>query len=56
MKSKYRCRNCNHKLFWDVRDKCWRHKHPLHNDNCECRNPKPYGEPSILKVTSSNSG
>ncbi len=34
------CKECGHRIFWDERDNVWRHKHPLHNDNCDCRNPK----------------
>jgi hypothetical protein len=44
MKGKAReikCKNCRHVIWYDDVDKVWHHKHMLHDDWCECRNPEP---------------
>lgn len=45
-KQSIKCINCGHVIFYDENppfgDKPeWRHKHMLHDDNCECREPIP---------------
>ena len=41
-KRKEICRTCRHRIWFDDSDNEWRHKHPLHNDNCDCRVPAPF--------------
>jgi len=36
-----RCKNCRHIIYYDETEDTYRHKHMLHNDNCECRKPEP---------------
>jgi len=36
-----RCKNCRHIIYYDEIEDTYRHKHMLHNDNCECRKPEP---------------
>lgn len=41
MMGKQNCKHCGHVVWWDVTEERWKHKHYLHNDNCDCRSPLP---------------
>ncbi len=40
-----KCKNCKHVVFYDDIEEIWWHKHPHHNENCECRKPEPNLKP-----------
>jgi hypothetical protein len=52
MSKSIKCKNCKHIVSYDEDEEIWWHKHPHHNDNCECKKPEPNLKPiqkEILK-------